>query len=184
MIIEQAIEALLFTAGKAVSFKALAKLVDASEEDVAKAVEALSEKYKEAKSGLSLTFDEKQVELVTSGDASKVVGDFLKDETTGELTRPSLETLTIIAYRGPVGKAEIELIRGVNCSLILRNLRIRGLIEEDMNDVGLPEYKVSLDFMKFLGISSVKELPDFEHLSANERLQDLLENEDWFKAQE
>jgi len=60
----------------------------------------------------------------------KLLKILLKDETTGELTKPSIETLTIIAYRGPIAKYELERIRGINCSLILRNLILRGLAEE------------------------------------------------------
>ena len=179
---QQTIEAILFTAGKAVGLVKLAKLVGISKQEAEDAVAALDAQYKAQKRGLAIIRNEKEVELVSSPDTAETVSAFLKDETTGELTRPSLETLTIIAYRGPVAKSEIELIRGVNCSLILRNLRMRGLIEEELNDSGIEIYSVSLNFLKFLGISSVKELPEFDRLSSDERLNDLLENENWFKS--
>ena len=117
--------------------------------------------------------------MTTTPRVSSVVKKFLKDETTGELTKAALETLSIIAYRAPITKYELEQIRGVNCSLILRNLLIRGLIEEDKD----PQtknivYKLSFDFLKFLGIKEVKELPDFEKLNSDENLRRFLEERD------
>jgi len=181
---KQRIEALLFVAAKPMPLKTLAKHAEISPPETKKELEALQAGYRKAGSGLSLVFNDDSVELVTAPEVSEVVAEFLKDETTGELTRPSLETLTIIAYRGPVAKAEIELIRGVNCSLILRNLRMRGLIEEDVNDAGVEVYSVSLEFLKHMGVSHVKELPNYDHLNADERLADLLGSEEWFKADE
>ena len=93
-----------------------------------------------------------------------------------ELTRPSLETLTIIAYRGPITKPEIEQIRGINCSLILRNLALRGLIEEADDAARLqPVYTVSVKFLRHLGIHAASELPQYEDLHGNERIGKMLE---------
>ncbi|MBT7553409.1 SMC-Scp complex subunit ScpB, partial [bacterium] len=95
---------------------------------------------------------------------------------TGELSKPSLETLTIVAYRQPIAKEELEQIRGVNCSVILRNLLIRGLVEarESKGDL-VPMYSVTIDFLRHLGIDSVEQLPDFAKLNSNENLQALIE---------
>ena len=68
----------------------------------------------------------------------------------------------------------IEQIRGVNCTIILRNLMMRGLIDEKEAE-GLPSYSVSMEFMRFLGASSVAELPDYEALRRDKRLEDILE---------
>jgi segregation and condensation protein B len=104
-----------------------------------------------------------------------VVRGFVKEDVSGELTRPSLETLTIIAYRGPVTKPEIEQIRGVNCSLILRNLLMRGLVEEREEASRLqPMYTVSSDFLRHLGLSSLSELPSYGEFHGNERIDKML----------
>ena len=83
-----------------------------------------------------------------------------------------------------MSKYELELIRGVNCSLILRNLSMRGLVEQcGETETGSPLYQVTPDFLRSLGISQVSELPDFEQLNTNEHLQALLESstsQDWF----
>jgi segregation and condensation protein B len=86
-----------------------------------------------------------------------------------------LETLTIVSYRGPITKPVLEQIRGVNCSLILRNLLIRGLIERlESTKTQMPKYQVMHEFIKFLGMSSVKDLPEYEKLSTHETLDEVL----------
>ncbi len=113
--------------------------------------------------------------MVTSGESSGLVREFIKDETTGELTRPSLEALTIIAYRGPVSKTDIDRIRGINCSLILRNLLIRGLIEAKRdNKRNETYYDLSFDFLRHLGLNNIKELPDYEKLHQDDTIDKIL----------
>jgi segregation and condensation protein B len=94
---------------------------------------------------------------------------------TGELTRPQLETLTIIAYRGPITKPEIEQIRGINCSLIIRNLLMRGLVEEAESAEKLqPVYSVSGDFVRHLGLHAIGELPEYASFHENEKMTQML----------
>ena len=69
-------------------------------------------------------------------------------------------------------------IRGVNCSLILRNLLIRGLIEQHMERGGLATtYSVTMDFLRFLGVNKVEELPEFDTLHNHESLAAVLEQQ-------
>ena len=89
-----------------------------------------------------------------------------------------METLTIIAYRGPITRLELEQIRGVNCSLILRNLMIKGLIEEERDGKRMvSDYRVSLNFTRYLGINKIEDLPDYQKLHSHENLVKLLEKE-------
>ena len=116
--------------------------------------------------------------MVSSPENAELVQEFIKDETTGELSRPSLEALTIIAYRGPVSKIDLDRIRGVNCSLILRNLLLRGLIEGKFDKQKQETYyTVTLDFTRFLGLSEIKELPDFEKLNKDDTISRFLDGE-------
>jgi len=113
--------------------------------------------------------------MATNPQNSEYVQKFLKTEVCQELTPASLETLSIIAYRGPLTKLDLEKIRGVNCSIIIRHLLIKGLITEKVvNKVRSNEeqidcdnniYSVSLDFIKHLGINDIQELPDYEKLN-------------------
>ncbi len=79
------------------------------------------------------------------------------------MTPSALETLSIIIYRGPITKKEIDYIRGVNSGFILRNLLIRGLIEKDESKEGRGvQYKPTLDLLSLLGISNLSELPEYD----------------------
>ena len=170
------IESLLLIAGKPLVYSAISKALDCSTFDIKEAVKELSERYNTKESGIHLMINNNKVQLTTNPDNKKMIADYMKDETSGELTKPSLETLTIIAYRQPVTKEEIEQIRGVNCSLILRNLMIRGLIEAKEDRGGLTtNYSVTMDFLRFLGLNTVEELPDFAKLHEHESLQTALE---------
>lgn len=169
------IESLLLIEPKGFTYKRLASLTDSSPDEVMHAVAELTARYLEAKGGLRLVVDGTQVQLTTAPETSTIIQHYIKDETSGELTRPSLETLTIIAYRGPIAKSELELIRGINCSLILRNLLIRGLVrEETQEQTGESIYAVTVDLLRLLGISSTAELPAYQTLNKNVDLQTLL----------
>ncbi len=170
------IESLLFVSARPMSMKRLAEACGASKEEVSAALDELMAVYNVEGSGVRLLHNGSEVQMSTSPDNARLVQDFLKDETTGELTKPSLETLTIIAYRGPVTKAELEQIRGVNCSLILRNLLMRGLVEAQGEPYD-PQttFRVTMDFLRFLGVAGVEELPEYEKLRSHENVTRVLE---------
>lgn len=174
--LHQTIESLLFLESKPLTLSKIAKVCGISAPEAENAVRELQLEYDQRDGGVTIVHEGDHVQLMTAASQSEKIRKYVEDQQTGELTRPSLETLTIIAYRGPVAKSEIELIRGINCSLILRNLMIRGLIEEDgETEAGSPIYRVTLDFLRFLGINKVSELPQFEELSKNVHLQELLD---------
>lgn len=161
------------------SVKQLAGLIKKDSADIKKAGDELVEEHKELKSGVQIIKNGSKYQMVSSPENSKLVSDFINDETTGELSRPSLETLTIIAYRGPIAKLELDRIRGVNCSLILRNLLLRGLVEvKYRKEDEEPIYSVTLDFVRFLGINDVNELPDYERLSRDDLIDRILAEEE------
>jgi segregation and condensation protein B len=158
----------------------LASLTKAKEKEVKKAGDELVEEYKNNKRGVQIIKNGSKYQMASAPENSKLIQEFVNDETTGELSRPSLETLTIIAYRGPISKANLDRIRGVNCSLILRNLLLRGLIEvKEDKSTGDSFYSVTFDFIRFLGINDVSELPDYEKLHKDETVDNFLaENEE------
>lgn len=170
------LESLLFIESKPFTLKKLATLLQVTEAEVDSALVELQKSYQERSAGVVVVREGNAAQLMSAPAQAELVRAYLSETANDELTRPSLETLTIIAYRGPVSKTELELIRGVNCSLILRNLMIRGLVEEvGATETGVPVYQVTLDFLRFLGISSINELPNFEELNRNVHLQELLE---------
>jgi segregation and condensation protein B len=173
MNLSSQLESLLFISSKPLSVKEIADLVGAKPKEVEETLDAIAHEYKEQNRGFILIKNNGQYQLTTAPENTELISKFLKDETSGELSQPSLEALTIIAYRGPITKLELERIRGVNCSLILRNLLIRGLVEEK-TDKHESFYAVTLDFIKFLGVSSIEELPDYEKLHRQETLEEVL----------
>lgn len=185
--LQRKIESLLFVESKPLTMRRLATVCKAEEDAVREAVLNLQKEYEEREGGVTIVTEGDAVQLMTAAASADFIREYLEDEETGELTRPSLETLTIIAYRGPVSKSEIELIRGVNCSLIIRNLMIRGLIEEmGETESGSPVYQVTLDFLRLLGVNNSSELPEYANLNTNVHLQELLEGQaegDFFKQQ-
>jgi len=175
--LKSCLEAILLVSFKPLSVAKLAELIEVKPAEIEAILPQLSAEYEEQERGFRLIINNRQVQLVSSPEWSAVVKAYLKDDITGELTEPSLETLTIIAYRQPIAKSELEQIRGVNCSLILRNLLIRGLVEAEYEkEKGLTLYSVTTDFLKFLGLSNVAELPNFIELNSDENLRKLLEN--------
>ncbi|MEI7498263.1 MAG: SMC-Scp complex subunit ScpB [Candidatus Falkowbacteria bacterium] len=169
------IESLLFVSAKALSLKNIAEVVKAPLEEVEYAAEELVERYKGAVSGVQIIRHAQSLQMVSAPENAKVIQEFIKDETTGELSRPSLETLTIIAYRGPIAKLDIDRIRGVNCSLILRNLMLRGLIEGKVKkETQETYYSVTIDFIRFLGLNDVAELPDYDRLHQDDTIDRVL----------
>lgn len=170
------IESLLFISIRPLSVKELMERLEVKKkEEVEAAIDALMLKHNVEGSGIAIQKIEDKIQMVTSATNSQMVSDYLKEEVSGELTPASLETLTVIAYRGPITKPELELIRGVNCSLILRNLLIRGLVEEKKTSKDLvPSYQITFDFLRYLGLSEAKELPDFDKLNSDENLKNLL----------
>jgi segregation and condensation protein B len=171
MSLKSEIESLLFVSTKPLSLKRLVDVTGHSKDEVKAALDALiAEHDARPDAGMIVLRNGDEVQMATAPDHAEMIKTFLKDESFGELTRPALETLTIVAYRGPLTKPELEQIRGVNCSLILRNLMIRGLVEQDDE-----LFKVTFDFIRHLGLRDLAELPDFEALRSEENLKKLLE---------
>jgi len=158
------------------TFKKLAQILEAKESEIENSVRELSEIKNQFLSGIHLVIAGDEVSLGTNPEFTEIVAVVTKEETESELTRPQLETLTIVAYRGPITKAEIEHIRGVNCSIILRNLLMRGLIEEGEDTSKITSvFTLSSQMLKSLGAHSVEELPDYSDFHKNAKIDRMLE---------
>ncbi len=170
------LEAILFAIAKPISIKKLSKQLDVSQEIIIQSIEDVKIRFNTPESGIHLIEQDGDIQFTTNPVSSKDVALFLKQAESGPLTRPSLEALTVIAYRGPITKPEIEQIRGINCSLIIRNLLIRGLIDEKEDRERLqPVYSLSMKFIKTLGINKISDLPEYESFNSNEQIDNLIE---------
>ena len=159
------IESLLFLKGEPMTAKQLAKVLGASEKDVKDAVDFLGQKLSDR--GIRMIKKDDSYSLTTSPDSSEFSKTLIEEEFNNELSKASLEVLSIIAYKGPISRSEVDYIRGVNSTFTVRNLMVRGLAERVVNpkDSRSFLYKPSLQLLQYLGIGDIKELPEFDNFN-------------------
>lgn len=156
------IEAILFYKNEPVSIKKLAHILDVSQEEIDFGLKTLEVDLEGR--GFVLIRQDQDVTLATSSEVSTLVEKIAKDELSKEIGKAGLETLAIILYNNGASRREIDYVRGVNSTFILRNLSIRGLVDK------LPHpkdprgflYKPSIDLLAHLGISKLEQLPEYE----------------------
>jgi segregation and condensation protein B len=165
--LKSAIESLLFISDEPIAVGKLAKLCEVDMGELESALLSLEADYGAQVRGLAIIKIRDLIQLTTKADNAEIVAKMLKSEIQENLSQAALEVLAIIAYRGPISRAEIESIRGVNCSFTLRALSIRGLIDkiENIKDSRRYLYNISFDFLKKMGVESVEKLPDWDKLS-------------------
>ncbi len=158
--LESQIEAVLFFKGEPILKKKLAEILEKTSEEIT-----------EALSSLRINLDNRGITLIEEGDhlalgttalASEIIEKVTKEELMRDLGKAGLETLSIILYRKEISKREIDYIRGVNSSFIIRNLLIRGLVERVEKDGARGfSYKPTVELLAYLGISRLEELPEY-----------------------
>ena len=158
------LEALLFIHGEPMSYKKIGTVLGIPPDELESFIEEYKHSLEASGRGLQLIADREKAQLTTKPDFNAILEDFVKEEITEDLTPASLEALSIVAYLGPVSRAKLEYLRGVNSIIILRSLMIRGLIER-FPDPEHPSgflYQTTFDLMKHLGIADKKDLPEFD----------------------
>lgn len=162
MSFSKEIEALLFYRNEPVTLKYLASLLGTDQSSVREGLAELEQTFKER--GVCLVYKEDNVMLATSPTVSDLIDRAAHEEMSRELGKAALETLAIIVYRGPVTRADIDYIRGVNSAFILRSLLIRGLVEriENPQDKRSYQYRPTFDLLRHMGVSHLEEMPNFE----------------------
>lgn len=160
--LETKLESLLFVAGKPLTAKQLAGMLEAEAGQVEESLNALRETRKD--SGVVLLESNGTWQMSTNAKNSPEVKNFLNLELREKLTDATLETLAIIAYRQPISRSEIEAIRGVNCQYAIRHLLIRGMIQKIPKDSRQILYETTIEFLQQMGLSSLHELAEFDKL--------------------
>lgn len=156
------LESLLLVADGAVEPAQLARACGVALATVEQGLADLAEHYRTAGRGLRLQERAGRYQLVTAPETGVVVEAFLQVDVTARLSGPALETLAVIAYRQPVTRAQVEAVRGVDCSGVLRSLMQRGLIEETgrLEAPGRPVlYGITELFLNHFGLTTLRELP-------------------------
>jgi segregation and condensation protein B len=160
--LQNSIEAVLFYKNEPVSISYLSKILDSTTEEIELSLKLLEETLENR--GISLIRADSSVSLTTSKTQSQVIEKIVKTELKDEISKAGLETLSIILYNQKVTRREIDYIRGVNSSYILRNLSMRGLIEKtdsNSSERGL-HYKPTVELLAHLGVTSLQDLPEFD----------------------
>ncbi|MEY8700560.1 SMC-Scp complex subunit ScpB [Streptococcus ferus] len=159
------LEALLFVAGEdGLSLQDLAGLSDMAPTAVLQQLEKLAEQYRTNQdSALNLLETSKRYKLVTKDSYADLLRQYSRTPINQSLSRASLEVLSIIAYKQPITRIEVDDIRGVNSSGSISKLQAFDLIREDGKKevLGRPNLYVTTDyFLDFMGINSLEDLPD------------------------
>lgn len=175
MDLESKIEGLLFYKGEDVKISKLASLFDVKEEEISEALNKLENSL--ANRGIVLLRKDDSITLGTNSELGQMIESIRKEEISKELTKASLETLSIILYKNNVSRSEIDYIRGVNSSFILRNLLVRGLIEKiaDPKDSRRMLYHPTFDTLSFMGITSIDKLPNYKEIE--KQLQEVINSQ-------
>lgn len=162
MNLENKLEALLFWKGEPLSLKKIQIIFECSKEELSAAINSLELNL--ANRGIRLVKNDDEIELRTAPELGSFIEKLTKDELVRDLGKAGLETLAIILYKSPIKRSEIDYIRGVNSSFILRNLLIRGLIERLTEREGQGRgysYKPTIDLLGYLGITKIDDLPEY-----------------------
>ncbi len=162
--IENAIEAILFVYGEAISPKELAEVLGEPEILVMDVLQKMKDKRTDA--GIQLIFLEGNVQFRTNPQYAQFVEKLLETNLKPQvLSNAAIETLSVVAYNQPVTRGEIEAVRGVNCDYTVNTLLQKGLIYVcgRKETVGKPmQYATSEEFLRHFNIASIDELPKIE----------------------
>jgi segregation and condensation protein B len=156
------VEAILFATPEPVRVRDIAGAFGSTPDDVLGVIEELRRSYNDRGSGLEIRRIGDAFRIYTREEHADAVGHFANRAKVGRLSRPALETLSIVAYRQPITRGEISRIRGVNVDSVLQTLAERGLVTEVGRDAGpgrAPLYGTTPLFLEKIGLGSVSELP-------------------------
>ena len=160
------VESLLFVSSEPAPVGRIAEALAVSVEQVEAALAELRDASQNGASrGLRIQRRGERVQLTTRPECAPYVEKFLGLALTSRLSKPALETLAIVAYRQPVTRPDIEMVRGVNCDGVIQTLLSKGLIEEvgRLETAGRPiQYGTTFAFLQYFGLRGLDELPPLE----------------------
>lgn len=165
--IECAIEAILFVSGEPVKLQRIADVLGVDVFDIDSAANRLRDNYSFVRRGIRLVRLEDTLQLCSSPEYADYIRRALETRKPPQLSQPALEVLSIIAYFGPVTKAYVEQIRGVDSSYTVGLLQERDLVEScgRLAAPGRPMlYRTTHAFLRTFGIESLRDLPELPHV--------------------
>ena len=156
--IVQKLEAILFTSGSPVQKKQMAKMIGCDGKQLEDAISTLMERR--TTDGVVVVDDGTHITLATNPSISDFVETIQEENQSAPLSRATQETLSIIAYAGPITKTDLDFLRGVNTRYTLRRLTMRGLIRNEQKNKSTA-VAITTDFLFHLGIQKPEELPEY-----------------------
>lgn len=168
---EAVLEAILFTMGEAVEISRLASVLEMEEKELKDILTGMQERYAEENRGISLMWLEESVQLTTKAEYYEYLIKIAKTPRKMVLTDTVMETLSIIAYKQPVTRLEIERIRGVSCDHAINKLLEYDLITElgRLDAPGRPLlFGTTEQFLRCFGVRSLDELPELSTVQVEE----------------
>ncbi len=160
--LEGAIEAILFSVGDSVEINKLSEVLETDKKQIREILTHMQEKYESEERGIRIMLLENSVQLCTKPEYYQQLIKVVQKQKSYTLTDTVMETLSIIAYKQPVTKAEMEKIRGVSCDHAVNKLLEFGLIRElgRLNAPGRPLlFGTTEEFLRIFGVSSMDNLP-------------------------
>jgi len=175
------LEGLLFVVGDdGLTLKQIEDILSINLDEAKQLVTDLKKEYESDSRGITINFLGDTFKLTTKKEHKDYYEKLLQNPETNFLSQAALETLAIIAYNEPITRVEIDELRGVSTSHIVRKLLAKGLIKE-VGKSDLPGrpilYKTTSDFLDYFGLSSINELPKLEEINI-----DNLDEVDLFKS--
>lgn len=160
------IEGLLFISGdEGLSLEELTNITEKTEDEIKPLIKELYNDYENEDRGIQIEFLGNHFKLTTKIEHKEYYKKLVEEQENSLLGQSALETLAIIAYNAPITRIEIDEIRGVNSSYVIRKLLLKGLIE-DIGKADLPGkprlYNVTSKFLDYFGLGSLEELPKIE----------------------
>ncbi len=174
------IEGLLFVKGSdGLSLEELVNITQGSIDEVKQALSQLYKDYQSDERGIQLELLGNKYKLTSKEKHKDIIKKIVLEEQNSNLSQSALETLAIIAYNEPITRIEIDEIRGVNSSYVVRKLLLKNLIQEvgHAELAGHPRlYGVTNDFLDYFGLNSVKDLPELTPIETNNEEKNLFDS--------
>lgn len=166
------IEGILFVVGnEGISSERLQEILGIEENNLEYQINILKEQYEKSDRGINIEFLAGKYKLVTKKEHKEYYEKLVEVEKNDELSTSALETLAVVAYNCPVTRGYVDEIRGVDSAYQMRKLLYRNLIKEiGRSDLpGRPIlYSVTEEFLDYLGLSSIEQLPKLEDIKAKD----------------
>ncbi|MFK0152625.1 SMC-Scp complex subunit ScpB [Streptomyces sp. NPDC090499] len=160
--LKPALEAVLMVVDEPATVEHLSKLLERPKQTVTKALRALADEYTAQGRGFELRFVAGGWRFYTRAEFAPAVERLVLEGQTARLTQAALETLAVVAYRQPVSRSRVSVVRGVNCDGVMRTLLQRGLVEEAgaEPETGAILYRTTNYFLERMGLRGLDELPE------------------------